>query len=415
MTASDLKIQRVHRRSLGSLVVAQVFSGVGNGSALALGTLMAEETTGNTALAGTSTLAYSLAGVLLGIPLARFAEARGRRTALSTGLLVAAVGAFLMMMVPLWGYATLLVGSFLVGVGNAANLQARFAATDLASEERRGRDLSLVMWSVTVGAVLGPNLIGIGSKIGLAIGLPSLSGPFIFSLVGLLIGVLILQVGLRPDPLLLARLVVDRGRDVGHRNSPPRRDFRTGLRIIMQDRSAILAMLSVTVGHFVMVAVMSMTPVYMNGQADSLELIGLTISLHIAGMYALSPVMGWMSDKLGSVNTMVIGHLTLVAATLLAGFGRGDATLMVIGLILLGLGWSAAVVAGSALVSKSMDAEVRPLAQGSLDTAMSLAGVVGAGLSGAIMMLASYLGLNLVSGALSAVVVAVLLVRRTRA
>ena len=49
----------------------------------------------------------------------------------------------------------LFVGLLLFGGGTAANLQARYAAVDLAAPERRGRQLSLVVWATTIGAVAG--------------------------------------------------------------------------------------------------------------------------------------------------------------------------------------------------------------------------------------------------------------------
>ncbi len=407
--------QRLQRRTVASLAIAQVFSGIGTGSALALGSLMAEEITGSTALAGTSTLAFSLSGALLGLPLAQFAQRYGRRTALTVGLSLASVGAVLMILAPLWGFATLLLGAFLIGLGNAANLQARFAATDLAAADRQGRDLSVVMWSVTIGAVAGPNLIGWGSTLGSSLGLPPLSGPFLYSLAGLILGTLILQFGLRPDPLLTARKLREAGELSKGGSKPPKRNFAAGMRTILANPDALLALVAATIGHFVMVAVMAMTPVYMRGAAathdhaalpDTLQLIGLTISLHIAGMYALSPVMGWLADKWGPRQTILLGHGVLLAATVFAGFGRNSDASLIVGLILLGLGWSASMVAASALMGEAVAADLRPTAQGSLDSLMNFAGVAAAGLSGGLMVLTGYLGLNLISGAMSLVVLA---------
>lgn len=64
--------------------------------------------------------------------------------------------------VAIGSFPLLLAGFALIGAGQAANLQSRFAATDLATDATRGRDLSIVVWTTTVGAVLGPNLVGPG-------------------------------------------------------------------------------------------------------------------------------------------------------------------------------------------------------------------------------------------------------------
>ena len=50
-----------------------------------------------------------------------------------------------------------------------------------------------------------------------------------------------------------------------------------------------------------MVAVMAMTPVHLLHHGASLTIIGLTISLHVAGMFALSPVFGILADRVGRV------------------------------------------------------------------------------------------------------------------
>ena len=167
---------------------------------------MAVDLTGSNAYAGATTMAISVAGALTALPLAGLAIRRGRRVALSAGMLIAAVGALGMLLTPIVeSFPLLLVSAALLGVGNAANLQARFAATDLAEPATRGRDLGLVVWAITIGAVTGPNLIGPGAAMGRSLGLPDESGPFIFSMAGMLIAVLILNIGLRPDPLRMSR------------------------------------------------------------------------------------------------------------------------------------------------------------------------------------------------------------------
>ncbi|MGP5162524.1 MFS transporter [Arthrobacter rhombi] len=146
-TAPVPSVPRNHqRRVVLCLSLAQLFSGLGNGSALALGSLMAVDLTGSNAYAGATTMAISVAGALTALPLAGLAIRRGRRVALSAGMLIAAVGALGMLLTPiLESFPLLLVSAALLGVGNAANLQARFAATDLAEPATRGRDLGLVV------------------------------------------------------------------------------------------------------------------------------------------------------------------------------------------------------------------------------------------------------------------------------
>jgi MFS family permease len=388
--------------------MAQLFSGVGNGAGLAIGSLLAVELTGSEALAGTSTMAISLAGALSALPLAGIAARSGRRLALVTGLLLALLGSALMALAPVTGsFGILLVGSALLGVGNAANLQARFAAVDLAVPEHRGRDLAFVVWCITVGAVAGPNLIRPGAGLGAALGLPESSGPFLFSMAGMAIGAVLLLVGLRPDPLRYARLHGGtEGRPVKRRGT-----LRTGIRAVRQHPLAALGLGAVVGAHLVMVAVMSMTPVHLqaldhagghqHSQTDTFAIIGFTISLHLAGMYALSPLMGWLTDRMGRIATIALGQVILLAATALAGLGEQQTWLVGAGLVLLGLGWSASVISGSTLLAESVADEGRVPAQGLSDTLMGGAGALGAAFSGPLLALMGFAGLNAAAAAVA--------------
>jgi MFS family permease len=273
------------------------------------------------------------------------------------------------------------VGLFGFGAATACGLQARYAAADLAVPERRGRDLSLVVWATTVGSVLGPNLAGPGDDLGRSLGLPGLGGVFavsalVFGLVALAVGTL-----LRPDPLLLARRL-------GSGESGGRRRGGTGsaVRGVWASTDGRLGLTSVVVSHSVMVGVMVMTPVHMGhagGPAGAtLRIIGLAISVHVAGMYLFSPVVGWLADRAGRRAVVAIGGALLLAAAVLAGTAPpGAAVQLGTGLLLLGLGWSCGLIAGSTLVTESVAANLRPTAQGGTDLLMgmgaALAGVVG--------------------------------------
>lgn len=437
---AQARLGRIQRRTVLTLALAQLFSGVGNGAALAIGSLLAVELSGNEELAGTSTMALSLAGALVALPLAGLAARRGRRQALISGLLLAMLGAALMVLAPiLRSYLLVLVGSALLGVGAAVNLQARFAAVDLARPEHRGRDLSFVVWSITIGAVAGPNLIKPGAELALALSLPEMSGPFLFSIAGLAIGATLLFLGLRPDPLLVARSVAAgpvpaaaspaAPATVAAPDSALPRKLRggllgAGLAAVRRSPMAQLGLVTVVGAHLVMVAVMSMTPVHLqeldhasglhHSEADTLALIGFTISLHIAGMYALSPVIGLLTDRLGRPRMIMIAQLVLLAAVGLAGFGHGEQLWVGAGLAVLGVGWSAATIAGSTLLTESVSDEDRVLVQGVSDTCMGAAGALGAALSGVALAFFGFAGLNLAAALAAAVVLVFAVVEAAR-
>ncbi|WP_438612759.1 MFS transporter [Kocuria sabuli] len=410
MTSMHATSTTAHRRALQRRVVrvlalGQVLGGVGVGATLALGALLVTEVSGSPAWSGMAATMNTLGAALLAVPLARLARARGRRISLSTGAVTAMAGASVTIgAAVLSSFPLLLVGLALLGAGSALNLQSRFAATDLAPDETRARDLSLVVWSTTIGAVLGPNLFVPGEVLGRALGLPELTGGFVIALVAQAAGALVYLTGLRPDPLLLA--VADGEAAGAGRPSPA-----GGLAVLRSSPSARRAVLTVALSHAVMVALMSMTPVHLTGQGASLSLVGLTISLHVAGMYALAPVFGWLADRLGRRPVVLLGQVAFTAALVLSWLASVSPVLVTVGLVLLGLGWSASTVAGSALVAEAVPPPERPQLQGVSDLFMNLAGAAGGALAGPVLALVGFDGL---SAALLVLVGLVVLAHRGR-
>jgi MFS family permease len=202
---------------------------------------------------------------------------------------------------------------------------------------------------------------------------------------------------LRPDPLLearrLSRQAATDPTDDEHRGMMA--ELAHGWRVVRASSGATLAVASIAVGHVVMVMVMVMTPVHMQHVDVTLQVVGLVISVHILGMFALSPVVGWLADRWGSTTVIGIGIALLASATFVAGTASGDQVMRLgVGLFLLGLGWSGTLVGGSALLSKSVPDEVRPAAQGVGDTVMNVAAAVGGAAAGVIVYAASYAWLN---------------------
>ena len=392
-------------------MVGQVLAGLGMGSTLSVGAIFVAELSGSPALSGLAATMATLGAAFAAIPLARLAARVGRARALATGAALAATGAALCIVAGmLASTAVLLGGILLVGVGTAVNLQSRFAAADLAAPATRGRDLSLVVWATTVGAVSGPNLIGPGEVLGASIGLPALTGPFLFTIAAQLLAVVLYLVALRPDPLRVAQRLV---REQERRNAAARDASGPVVAVAVDDRPGIrLALITITLSHATMVSVMAMTPVHLTDHGATLTIVGLTISLHIAGMYALSPVFGVLSDRIGRWGTILLGQGMLVASLLMTGLGAESESWVVAGLIALGLGWSASTVAGSALLTDSTAPARRTIVQGRSDLLMSGSGAAGGALAGVVLSMAGYSGLSFAALGLTAVVVAALI--RTR-
>lgn len=385
-----MRIRSIQRRTRRLLVTTQVLGGLGVGAGVTVTTLLAFELSGSAALAG---LAASASAFGAGAAAAAIGAASrfGRRPGLVTGYLVGLSGAGLAVLAAVVVSFPLMVGAtFLFGSANASNLQARYAATDLADASRRGSDLSVVVWATTVGAVLGPNLTGPGVAAATVLGVPDLAGPYLLSAGGFATAALLLLLGLRPDPLLLARELAGEGATTAE-GTRWRRGLGDPLRIVAAHPSARAAVATIASAHAVMVGVMVMTPVHMGHHGADVRIIGLTISLHIFGMYALSPVFGRLTDRLGPTRVLGIGVAQLVVAVVLAAAStpQGGAGFLA-GLLLLGTGWSAALIASSALLTASLPLDDRAPAQGLSDLAMNVAGGSAGALSGLIMTLLGF-------------------------
>ncbi|PSK98132.1 putative MFS family arabinose efflux permease [Murinocardiopsis flavida] len=395
----------IQRRAVATLMLSQVVGGVGMGTALAVGGLIAERLTGSQSWSGLAVTMITLGAALFALPLAAIAARRGRRPGLSTGWFVAALGALVVIAGAHIGvFPLFLLGMVLFGAGTATNLQSRYAAADLATERRRGRDLSVVVWATTIGSVAGPNLTGPGAAVAVRLGLMPLLGPFVFAAVVFVAAGLLTLVLLRPDPLVTAREMAA-GADQGA--ARPKRGFGAALRAIGRTPMAVLAVTTIVASHAVMVAVMTMTPVHMAHGGAELTVIGLTISLHIAGMFALSPVVGWLADRFGRVRTLLAGQGILIVSAVVSGMAGHSSALVATGLVLLGLGWSFGLVSASTLLAESLDVADRPGAQGLSDLAMNLGGAGCGALSGVVLAAIGFGGLNGLAALLTLPVVAV--------
>ncbi len=411
-TQPQVDVVALQRRTVRLLVSTQVAGGLGIGSAVSVSGLLALDLSGSQVWAGGGGTAVTLGAALLAVPLARLAGRRGRRYSLTVGWSLAAVGAAVTVLAAATGqFWLLLVGLLAFGAGNAANLQSRYAAIDLAPQATRARDLSVVVWSTTVGSALGPNLTGPGAAVARVFGLPELAGPILFSLVGFAVAGTLVWVRMRPDPLLTAQVPAAQpvGADlVGEVERAP-----SALAVVARHPHAVLALAGIVVSQAVMVSVMTMTPVQMSNHGAALTLVGLTISLHIAGMYGLSPVFGWLADRMGRVQVLLGGQGLLLLAAAVAGTAGFSSWRLGVGLVLLGLGWSAGLIAGSTLLAESVPAASRPSVQGTSDLLMNLVGACGAALSGVVMALIGFGGLTGVAAVLVAPVL-VLAVRVRR-
>lgn len=384
------------RRTVRTLVVTQAVGGVGVTTGLAVAALLAEEILGSPALAGLAMTAQVLGAAVAAFVLARLMARAGRRAGLSVGYGIGAAGSALCVGAGVArSFPLLLLGAVAIGAATAANNQARYAATDLAEPGHRGRALALVVWATTIGAVAGPNLTGPGAALAHRLGIPVLTGPFVLAAAAAALAAAVLWWFLRPDPLLLAREhAAARGEETATSTS-----LRHVWTVLAARPRALAAVCSVGGAHVVMVSVMVMTPLHMHHGGADLDVIGLVLSTHVLGMFAFSPVVGWLADRLGRASVLGVGSLVLVASVVLAGASpEGHSAGLMAGLFLLGLGWSCCLIAGSALLVDAVPFAERPGAQGASDLLMGLAAAGGGALAGVVVAVWGYAELSVGAG-----------------
>lgn len=402
MTAEPADIARANRRRL---VVAQLLCGVGIASGVAVGGVLAEHLSGVTGVAGFAQTASVVGAGLMAVPLARLAARSGRRRALTLGFGTAAIGAALILVsVAASQFWLFLVAMMLFGAGTASNLQSRYAAMEFSRPGAEARSMSIVLWATTIGSIAGPNLSAPGAAVGGAIGLVPLSGPYLFSLLGFVLAAVVAstirRVGATPEP----------------QADEERRRTRAipALRHAVRDPSALFALTAVVTGQMMMTSVMVMTPVSMNGHGMSLELVGVVISVHVVGMYAASPFFGWLADRIGPRRVIWTGTGLFLAAFVLGGWDASVASAvprLLAALFLLGLGWSACLIGGSALLVATVPNDVRVPLQGASDASMNLGAAALGALAGPVLAFGGFLAVN----AMAAIVLVVLVTVGLRA
>ena len=373
--AHDIDRVALQKKTLRILTAGQIIGAAALASAVTVGAYVVQTILGDsTPWGGIATATVTTGTAVMAQVLSRLMMRRGRRPGLqlgyalaTCGALIAAVGAEKSI---LWVF---LVGLFLFGNGQASNLLARYAATDLADPEHRGRAMSRIVFASTFGAVFGPLLISPAEIAGENwFGWHKYTGPWVFSAVVLSLAFVNTAWRLRPDPLVVAG-------GVSPRSESKLPSISEALSIVVATSRGRLALASMVISQVTMVAVMTMTPVHMKLHGHEV-LSQYVVSLHIAGMYAFSPLVGRFTDRRGTVYSVLAGSALLVGSTVLAALSGEAALALFPALWLLGVGWNFGLIGGSAMLLESVPADKRVTVQGSADLMMSFCGGL-AGLS----------------------------------
>jgi MFS family permease len=368
------------RRPMGAIVVAAALMNSAMSVGSGVGTIVAADRLG-LAWGGVAATAGIVGTGLGALALTRLTARRGRGRALAVGYLVGAVGA----VVATGGAATddvaaLLIGMLLLGVGNGAAQLSRYAAAELHAEDRRGRAIGAVVWAGAVGAVGGPLLLGATGSLAGRFGWVPAAGPFL------------LAVAVSTVAAVVSRWLPPGSKAVTATPAPLWTLLR---RPAVRSAFAVLATAQV-----VMVAVMTAAPVEMHHHGQGLGAVGLVLSAHTLGMFALSPLTGRLVDRLGARPVLVAGLAALAVATGAASAGPADTAFRAAALSLLGYGWNLCFVGGSTALAETVPVAERARVEGAVDAAVwGLAAVAGL-LSTVVLALGGYAVLTAAAGLL---------------
>ncbi len=409
MTENEVK--RLYSRTLIIIIISQIFGGMGLAAGVTVGALMAQEMLGADSYAGVPVALITLGSAVSAYLVGRLTHRYGRRVGLSTGFLAGSAGAVGIVLAGATNQLSLLLASLLIyGAGTSTNLQARYAGTDLAKPEQRAKAVSLSMVSTTLGAVAGPNLVRPMGDIAVSFGLPALTGPFLLSAAAFALAGLILFAFLRPDPYIAAKAIAA-GQEAGRAQTSagkPSAPFR--------NRGLVVGTTVMVLTQIVMVAIMTMTPVHMQHHGHGLGDVGLVIGIHVGAMYLPSLVTGVLVDRIGRYAMSCVAGITLLLAGGLAAAAPADSLpLLIAALALLGLGWNFGLISGTAQIVDATTPATRARTQGTIDVLIALTGASGGALSGMVVAGSSYAALSLIGGAMSLLLIPVVLwARRPR-
>ena len=228
MSLTDAAVDRaaLQRRTITTLRLAQVPGQAAIAGVVAVLALFVGDLLGDDRFAGSGNAAFTLGSALMAPSFAAFSRRRGRRPALVTAFVIgacgAAVAAFGGQMRWVW---LLLVGMVMFGGAQAASLQGRFVAADLAEPGEGPRAIAAVVWLGTLGAVFGPVLTPQWKRLAPHLGLDPSVGPIAFAAILSLGAAAIIWFRLRPDPLAVTGGIDPTGEPRRSRSSRCRRSW----------------------------------------------------------------------------------------------------------------------------------------------------------------------------------------------
>lgn len=328
---------------------------------------------GTVAVAGIPATLSLIGRAIAAYPVGWLMDRLGRRFGLSLGFLLCTVGTIISALALGWeSFVGFLFGVLVTGMGRGIGEQARFAAAEVETPDRRAKAIGMVVFAGTIGAILGPALLGPSEALAERLGLIPESGPFWIGVLLFYLSLMITLLFLRPDPMYVAEAIEAETPKAADEVVLEVRPLNT----IFADWNVRLSLISMAVGQLVMTTIMIVTPLHMSELGYSITNVQWVLMAHTLGMFGLAGVTGWLIDRTNPTMMIGVGGMVLVTAALLTPISS-TIWLLAFTLFLLGLGWNFCFVAGSTLLSSSLRTGERGGVQGASETLVSLASGLG--------------------------------------
>lgn len=398
----DTAARRSRRTGIAMLALATMVASIGLAAGGTAGSLLAEKMIGTDAAAGLP-IGVAVAGsAVAALLISRQTGRIGWGRSLLLGYVLGILGGMLVIVAAIAGsFGILLVGSTLLGAANTAVFLTRYAAAEIAGGALRGRALGVIFFATAIGAVASPSLLGPGGALAHAMGLPPLSGLYVIAVVSFTAAALLFAAMSHPAVPYIGSGAALLGPSSRALVTP--HEIASGL----QSTPSRVALVVLAATNLIMVGIMAIVPVHLTAMSHDLQLTGMVVSMHVAGMFAPAPLTGWLADRIGPVPVALAGiSLLLVAGAVGMLIGQHDTFSMGLMLILLGAGWNGGVVGGSVLLAASVPGAIRPHVEGIGEVAMGIAAAVGAPIAGVIGAIGGIPVLSMAGASVALVVLA---------
>ncbi len=321
-------------RNLIVLVIAQVLTVTAVSVVVFVGGISGGELTSNPELA-TLPIALMVVGVaLFSIPASFFMKRFGRKTGFLSAALIGCLASLMAAAAIAWGsFALFCLALLLIGAHSSFAQQYRFAATESVPPHLESRAVSMVLLGGVLGGFFGPALVTLTHAWA---GLPEYSFTFI--------ALALLFLGIAVSMAFLARLQVSQG--------PTTIGGERPMRLILNQRGFLVAVLGGAVAYSVMSLLMTATPISMHTMHGfSLDSTGWVIRSHVIAMFLPSLISGWLISRLGVAQVMGIGTFAMALTAILDIAGIHFLNYWT-ALVLLGIGWNFLFIGSTVLLTR---------------------------------------------------------------